>query len=162
MGVSGFIHVIKNEVNLELIKDCDVELVFVQPWVFGEVKKVRVPRVMLPSKSRTSPKTVKADTGITENTKVDQAQETKDCMVTLTLIKGVQVDNHPNPPTEEIGQMRCTRRKCTVTDYNKLINYDDDDDIGSKLQPSPKKSKKRPINLLQKPSRTRQKIERNR
>ena len=156
------LHVIKNEVDLELIKDCNVELVFVHPWVFGEVKKVRVPRVTLPSKSTMSLKTVKADTSITENTKADQAQETKDCTVTLTWIKEVQADNRPNPPTEETGQTRHTRRKSTVTDYNKLINYDDDDDIGGKLQPSPKKQKKWLINLLRKPSRTRQRIERNR
>ena len=103
---------------------------------------------MLPSKSTTSPKPAKAGTGTTENIKVDQAQETKDCMVTLTRVKGVQADNHPKPPVEETGQMRHTRRKCTVTDYNKLINYDKDDDISSKLQPSPKKQNKRPINLI--------------
>ena len=83
------IHVIKSEVNLELINDCEIELVFVHPWVFGEVKKVRRPKGTLPSKSTTSPKPTKADTGITENIKVDQAQETKDCTVTLTRIKGV-------------------------------------------------------------------------
>ena len=32
--------------------------------------------------STTSPKPAKADTGITENIKVDEAQETKDCTVT--------------------------------------------------------------------------------
>ena len=133
------IHIIKSEVNLELINDCEIELVFVHPWVFGEVKKVRRPKGMLPSTSTMSPKPAKADTGITENIKVDQAQETKDCTVTLTRIKGLQVDNLPKPPAEETGQMRHTRRKHTVTDYNKLINYDKDDDIGSKLQPSPKK-----------------------
>ena len=135
------IHVIKNEVDLELIKDCEIELVFVHPWVFGEVKRVRRPKGMLPSKSTTSPKPAKADTGITENIKGDQAQETKDCTVTLTRVKGVQADNHPKPPVEETGQTKHTRRKHTVTDYKKLINYDEDDDIGSKLQTSPKKQK---------------------
>ena len=155
------LHVIKNEVDLELIKDCDVELVFVHPWVFGEVKKVRVPRVTLPSKSTTSSKTIKADTGITENTKTDQSRKTKDCKVTLTWIKEVQADNHPNPLTKEIKKTRHTRRKSTVNDYNKLINYADDDDTVGKLEPSPKKQKKRPIDLLRKPSRTRQRKERN-
>ena len=142
------IHIIKNEVDLELINDCEIELVFVHPWVLGKVKKVRRPKGTLPSTSTMTPKPAKANTGITENIKVDQAQETKDCMVTLTRIKGVQVDNLPKPPAEETGQTRRTRRKCTVTDYNKLINYDKDDDISSKLQPSPKKRKKWPINLL--------------
>ena len=114
------------------------------------MKKVRRPKGTLPSTSTMTPKPAKADTGITENIKVDQAQETKDCTVTLTRIKNVwvQVDNLPKPPAEETGQTRRTRRKRMVTDYNKLINYDKDDDIGSKLQPSPKKQKKWPINLL--------------
>ena len=37
------IHIIKNEVNLELINDREIELVFVHPWVFGEAKRVRRP-----------------------------------------------------------------------------------------------------------------------
>ena len=136
------IHVIKNEVDLELINDCEIELVFVHPWVFGEVKKVRTPKGTLPSTSTMSPKPAEADTGITENSKVDQAREIKDCTVTLTRIKGVQVDNLPKPADEETRQMRRTKRKHTVTDYSKLINYDEDEDISSKLQPSPKKRKK--------------------
>ena len=156
------IHKIKNEVDLELINDCKIELVFVHPWVFGEVKKVRRPKGTLLSTSTTSPKRALSDIGITENSKADQAQETKDCTVTLTRIKGMQVGNLLEPPEEETRQMRRTGRKCTVTDYSKLINYDENDEIDSKLQPSPKKRKKRPINLLRKPSRTRQKIERNR
>ena len=142
------IHKIKNQVDLELINDCEIELVFVHPWVFDEVKKVRRPKGTLPSMSTMSPKPAEADTGITENSNVDQAQETKDCAVTLTRIKGAQVDNLPKPPVEETRHMRRTKRKHTVTNYNKLINYDEDDDISSKLQPSPKKRKKRPINLL--------------
>ena len=142
------IHKIKNEVDLELINDCEIELVFVHPWVFGEVKKVRRPKGTLPSTSTTSPKRALSDTGITENSKADQAQETKDCTVTLTRIKGTQVGNLLEPPEEETRQMRCTGRKRTVTDYSKLINYDKNDEIDSKLQPSPKKRKKRPINLL--------------
>ena len=38
------IHKIGYEVDLELINDCAIELVFVHPWVFGEVKKVRLPK----------------------------------------------------------------------------------------------------------------------
>ena len=144
------IHKIKNEVDLELINDCEIELVFVHPWVFGEVKKVRMPKGTLPSMSTTSPKRAKNDTGITENSKVDQAQETRDCTVTLTRIKGAQVNNLPKPPVEETQQTRCTGRRRTVTDYNKLINYDENDEIGSKSQPSPKKRKKTTDQLITK------------
>ena len=34
------IHKIRCEVDTDLISDCDIELVFIHPWVFGEVKKV--------------------------------------------------------------------------------------------------------------------------
>ena len=92
---------------------------FVHPWVFGEVKRVQMPKGTVPSMSTMTPKHVKKDAGITENSKADQSQETKDCTVTLTRIKGVQADNLPSPPVEEDSQMRRTRRKCTVTDYKK-------------------------------------------
>ena len=144
------IHIIKSKVDLELINDCEIELVFVHPWVFGEEKKVRRPKGTLPSTSTMTPKPAKTDTGITENIKVDQTQETKDCMVTLTRIKGVQVNNLPKPPAKETGQMRCTRRKRTVTDYNKLINYDEDDDISIKLQTLTQKAKKMTNQLIAK------------
>ena len=55
------IHKINNEVDLELINDCEIELVFIHPWVFGEVKKVRTPKGTLPSMSTTSPKHAKND-----------------------------------------------------------------------------------------------------
>ena len=135
------IHNIKNEVDLELINDCEIELVFVHPWVFGEVKKVKMPKGTLPSTSTTSPKCAKNDTGITENSKVDQAQETKDCTVTLTRIKGAQVDNLPKPPVEETRQMRHTGRRHTVTDYNKLINYDEMMKLAASCNPHPKREK---------------------
>ena len=156
------IHKIKKEVDLELINDCEIELVFVHPWVFGEVKKVRKPKGTLPSMSTTPPKPVDANTGRMGNSNVDQSPEIKDCTVILTRIKEAQVANLSKPPLEATRQMGRTTRKRTVIDYNKLINYDEDDDISSKLQPSSKKWKKRPINLLRKPSRTRQQIERNR
>ena len=132
------IHKIKNEVDLELINGCEIELLFVHPWVFGEVGR---PKGTLPSMSTMSPKPAEANTGRTGNSNVDQSPEIKDCTITLTRIKEAQVANLSKPPLEATRQMGCTRRKCTVTDYNKLINYDEDDDISSKLQPSPKKRK---------------------
>ena len=80
------IHKIKNEVDLELIQDCEIELVFIHPWVFGEVKRIRMPKGTVPSMSTMTPKHVKKDAGITENSKADQSQETKDCTVTITQI----------------------------------------------------------------------------
>ena len=65
------------------------------------------------------------------------------------------------PPVEANPQMRRIGRKHTVKDYSKLMNYDEDEELDSKLPPSPVKHK-RPTNLLWKPSRNRQKIERNR
>ena len=43
------IHKIKCEIDLELIHDCEIELVFVHPWVFGEVKRVRIPKGTVPT-----------------------------------------------------------------------------------------------------------------
>ena len=54
----------------------------------------------------------------------------------------MQVGNLLEPPEEETRQMRCTGRKRMVTDYSKLIDYDENDEIDSKLQPSPNKRKK--------------------
>ena len=127
------IHRIKSEVDLELINYCEIELVFVHPWVFGEVKKVRRPKGTIPSASTTTP-----EHAITENINIDEAQETIDCTVPLTSIEGVQDDNLPKPSVEETRQTRCNERKRTVTDYNKLINYCKNDEIGNNFQPSPK------------------------
>ena len=91
------IHKIMHEMDLELIKNCDVELVFVHPWVFGEVKKVRVPKGILPT-STSSSKPDGSDTGttantsekkemnITEKSNVTLEQETKDCSMSPTKI----------------------------------------------------------------------------
>ena len=78
------IHKITSEVDLELIQDCEIELVFVQPWVFGEVKKVRVPKGTTPSLTTMLSKQEEKEFGITENNNANQERETKDCSVTLT------------------------------------------------------------------------------
>ena len=136
------LHVIKNKVDLDLIKDCEIELIFVRPWVFGEVKKVRVPRTMLPSESTSASGTTNAETDITKNTKTDQSRKTKDCMVTLTWIKEVKSDIQPDSVTNKIKRTRHTKRKSTVTDYSKLINYGNDDDTVGESEPPPKKQRK--------------------
>ena len=73
----------------------------------------------------------------------------------------MQAEDYSTPTVEENSQMRRTGRKRTVTDYSKLLNYDEDDEPDSNLPPSPVK-RKQPTNLLRKPSRNRQKIEQNR
>ena len=178
------IHRITSEMDLDLIKDCDVELVFVHLWVFGEVKRVRVPKGIKAASSTmatklteqnagitqnkpdegeasiTQNKPDEGETGITENNNAKQVQETKDCSVTITRLKVVHTPANSTPNNQETLITGRTGRKRTVTDYNKLINYDDDE-LDDNLSPSPLK-RKRPTNLLRKPSRNRQRIECNR
>ena len=90
----------------------------------------------------------------------DQRPETKDCSVSLTRLAGLQTEDSV-PKLQTSTNIRRTSRKQTVTDYSKLINYDDNDDLDHNLPPSPVK-RKCPTNLLRKLSRNRQKIERNR
>ena len=166
------VHKIMCEMDLELINDCEVELVFVHSWVFGEVKRVRIPKGITPTRSTSSSKPGGSDTDITANTNdkkktsvteninATQEQETKDCSVSLTRLAGLQREDSV-PKLQNTTNIRCTGRKWTVTDYSKLINYDDNDDLDCNLPPSPVK-RKCLTNLLRKPSRNRQKIERNR
>ena len=165
------VHKITREMDLELITDCDVELIFVHPWVFGEVKKVRLPKGIIPT-STSSSKPDGSDTGITvntseekeiditENNNVTQEQETKDCSVSLLRLTECQTKDSV-PKVQNTTNIQCSRRKRTVTDYSKIINYDDIEGLDTNLPPSAVK-RKRPTNLLQKPSRNRQKIEWNR
>ena len=62
------VHVIKSEMDLDLINDCDVELVFVHPWVFGEVKRVWIPKGIIPASGTPITKPTEQNAGITENT----------------------------------------------------------------------------------------------
>ena len=61
------IHKIRSEVDIDLIHDCEVELVFIHPWVFGEVKKVQVPKGHTVTELVTQSKPDNKDTSITEN-----------------------------------------------------------------------------------------------
>ena len=146
------------EMDLDLINDCEVELVFVHSWVFGEVKRVRIPKGITPTTSTSSSKPDGSDTGITantseeketgitENSNATQEQETKDCSVSLPRLTGLQTEDSV-PKLQNTTNIRCTGRKRTVTDYSKLINYDDNEDLDSNLPPSSVK-RKRPTNLL--------------
>ena len=165
------VHKITREMDLELINDCDAELVFVHPWVFGEVKRVWIPKGIIPT-STSSSKPDGSDTGITahtseekeiditENSNATQEQETKDCSTSLLRLTGFQTEDSV-PKLQNTTNIRRSGRKRTVTDYSKLINYDDNEDLDINLPPSPVKQKC-PTNLLRKPYRNRQKIERNR
>ena len=73
------IHKIKSEIDLELIWDCAIELVFVHPWVFGEVKRVRIPKGIMPTSSTILTAHKGENVGITENSKPHDSIETKDC-----------------------------------------------------------------------------------
>ena len=112
--------------DLELITDCDVELVFVHPWVFGEVKEVRVPKGITPT-STSSSKPDGSDTGITaytseekeiditENNNVTQEQETKDCSMSLLRLTECQTKDSV-PKVQNTMNRRHSGRKRTVTD----------------------------------------------
>ena len=165
------VHKITCEMDLELINDCEVELVFVHSWVFGEVKRVRTPKGIKPITSMLESKPKRSGTEITATATTNdgkktgdinatQEQEPKDCSVSLTRLTGLEATDSV-PKLQRTSNIRRTGRKRTVTDYSKLFNYEDNDDIGSNLPPSPAK-RKRLTNLLRKPSRNRQKIERDR
>ena len=150
------IHKIKSEIDLELIRDCAIELVFVHPWVFSEVKRVRIPKGIVPTPSTTPTAYEGKNVGITENSKPSQSNETKECSVVLMIIKTLQDANVTLQSQQEQLTTRCTGRKCTVTDYKKLADYTEEDEVTAPVK------QKKPTNLLHKPSRNRQKIERTR
>ena len=147
------IHKIRHEFDLELINDCAIELVFVHTWVFGEVKRVRIPKGLPPALPTNHDK---QEVGITENINPQHLNATKDCSVVLHPIRQLQDANVKHPSKSGNSTVRRTGRKCQVTDYKKLADYTDDDE-----HTSPAKGKK-PVNLLCKPSRYRQKIEKTR
>ena len=163
------VHVIKREMDLDLINDCDVELVFVHPWVFGEVKRVRVPKGIIPVPGIPITKTKEQSAGITENTSDDarlnitekttakKAQTAKACSVTLTRIDVSKTSTGSNPDVQVSPPTGRACRKRTVTDYKKLINYGEEEELDNIVL-----KRKRSTNLLRKPSRNRQRIERNR
>ena len=68
----------------------------------------------------------------------------------------MQAANVIRPSLDGHSKTRRTGRKRTVTDYKKLTDYDEDDEFTSPVK------HKKPTNLLRKPSRNRQKIERTR
>ena len=91
------VHKITCEMDLELINDCEVELVFVHSWVFGEVKRVWIPKGTKPTTSTSESKPERIGTEITATATTNdgketgdinatQEQETKDCSVSLTRL----------------------------------------------------------------------------
>ena len=80
------IYKIRCEVDNELIRDCEIELVFVHPWLFGEVKRIQLPKghtVTDTQDMRQLDDNRKGtlDTGITENAPGTEVTNiaTKDC-----------------------------------------------------------------------------------
>ena len=71
-----------------------------------------------------------------------------------TNIQKPQDANITPPPQQGQPATRRTGRKRTVTDYKKLADYTEEDKITAPVK------RKKPTNLLRKPSRNRQKIER--
>ena len=64
---------------------------------------------------------------------------TKECTVSLAQIEGANFDLQPSSSGDGNVTMRLTGRKCTIPDYSKLLNYDDELDIDRSLPPSPVK-----------------------
>ena len=148
------IHKIKSEVDLELIQDCDIELVFVHTWVFGEVKRVRILKGIVITPSTVPSLHAEKEASITENNNADQLNETKECSVIITSLEDMQAANVTRPSLDVQPTTRRTGRKHMVTDYKKLADYAEDDEFVSPVK------HKKPTNLLHKPSRNRQKLER--
>ena len=146
----GALQSTKSDMRLELINDCAIELVFVHTWVFGEVKRVRIPKGLPPAKP-TNLDT--QEVGITGNINPQHQNATRECSVVLRPIRQPQDANEKPPSQPGKPTARQTGRKRQVTDYKKLADYTEDDE-----HTSPVKHKK-PVNLLRKPSRYRQKIE---
>ena len=119
------IHKIQHEINLELINDCAIELVFVHTWVFGEVKRVRIPKGLQPAKSANADT---QDVGITGNINRQHQIATKECSVVLRPIRQSQDANGKPPPQPGKPTARRTGRKRPVTDYKKLADYAEDDE----------------------------------
>ena len=147
------IHKIQHEIDLELINDCSIELVFVHTWVFGEVKRVHIPKGLPPAKP-TDLDT--QDVGITGNDNTQHQFATKECSVVLRPIRQPQDANEELSSQPGKLSARRTSRKRPVTDYRKLADYNEDDEH------SPPVKRKKSANLLRRPSRYRQRIEKNR
>ena len=76
---------------------------FLHPWVFGEVKRVRIPKGMLPILKLTQEYQGKGPLlFITENNnnKTSDQVETKDCSVVLTTLNNLQNANIQNKKTK--------------------------------------------------------------
>ena len=163
---------IRCEVDNDLTRDCEIELVFIHPWLFGEVKRICLPKGhTAPDTQGTSksgkPNSGTSDTGITENAHSTKTinTDTKKCTVPLIQINSATSKSQPSKANNDVPTStepsRHMHRKCKITDYSKLFDYDDDN--GKDLATPPSLvMRKRPVNLLKKPSRSRPKIEHNR
>ena len=76
------VHKITCEMDLELLNDCEVELVFVHSWVFGEVKRVRTPKGIKPTTSMLESKPKRSGTEITATAITNDGKKTVDINAT--------------------------------------------------------------------------------
>ena len=140
-----------------LLPKCDIELVLLDIWLFGEVHKIRKPTITATASTTTVviPKNVVIPLNIPVIT--GNALKTLPCSVSVKRIASSTAksakrtscsstyDMHTCPIPKKVTQ--CTSgRKCTKVDYSRFDNAMDD-------PPSPPK-KKRTVDLKRKPSAT--------
>ena len=113
----------------DIVNKCDLELVFLKCWAFGEVKKIQGPN-----------STQQGDTGTPTNVIPGNVHS-------ANVIPGNVTKKRARPsktPQKKVTQCTSTRKPPTI-DYAKLGDVDD--------IPSPKR-KRRKVNLLRGPSKT--------
>ena len=151
-----------------LLPKCDLELVLLDIWSFGEVHKIRKPdlsavastsNAVIPGNVVTTssvpvitenvPKTVPCSIPVKRirNTKSLAKKDTSSKEVSTKRIShSVSYDMHPRPPPKKVTQ-RTSGRKRVIVDYSQF-------DVTSDDTPSPTK-KKRTVDLKRKPSAAR-------
>ena len=133
----------------DIVAKCDLELVFLKCWAFGEVKKIRGPvRTILTNVEESdSTRSSKADksSGVVSPKVIPGSVESSNIIPGNARCKSTRAAKQTIPlPKKKVTQRTSTRKRPAV-DYSKL---DDGSDI-----PSPPHKRCKP-NLLKKPSKT--------
>ena len=142
-----------------LLTKCDMELVLLDIWSFGEVHKIRKPTITATATTKTViiPKNVATPSNVSVIT--GNALKTVPCSVPVkrilssankptkrtTCSSAYDMRTHPTPKKRT---QRTSGRKRTKVDYSQFDLTTDD-------PPSPPKKKKRTVDLKRKPSATR-------
>ena len=121
----------------EVVKKCDLELVFLKCWAFGEVKKIHGPtgKHQTVTETKTTPADKDVIPGNVPNPNVIPGNVSR---------KKTRSTNRPPAATAKITKHTSTR-KCHTIDYSKVDDRYDN--------PSPPRTQRKP-NLLRKPSKT--------